>query len=51
MLDVIRIYLVVKGDLTEEQVNRLSEISERCPVHRTLQGGPKMFTEVDLIKG
>ncbi|MCH9035936.1 MAG: OsmC family protein [Chloroflexi bacterium] len=51
MLDVIRIYLVLKGDLSEEQVERLSQISERCPVHRTLQGGPRMFTEVDHVKG
>ena len=51
MLDVIHIYLVLKGDLSDEQVERLSQISERCPVHRTLQGGPRMFTEVDHIKG
>ena len=38
------------GDLSEEQVERLSQISERCPVHRTLQGGPRMFTEVDHAK-
>ncbi len=50
MLDVIRIYLVLKGDLSEEQVERLSQISERCPVHRTLKGGPRMFTEVDHVR-
>ncbi len=50
MLDVIRIYIVLKGDLTEEQVDRLSELSERCPVHRTLQGGPRMLTEVDWTR-
>lgn len=25
-----------EGDLTEEQIDRLGEISDRCPVHRTL---------------
>lgn len=30
--------IVVEGDLSEEQRARLLEISERCPVHRTLRG-------------
>ena len=48
-LDVIRIYLQLKGDLSEEQVERLHQISQLCPVHRTLEGGPEMFTETDLV--
>jgi putative redox protein len=36
MVDRIDASLSVTGDLTEEQRNRLLEIAERCPVHRTL---------------
>ncbi len=35
-IDVIRKEIKVKGDLDETQVNRLLEISARCPVHRTI---------------
>lgn len=34
------------GPLTEEQLRRLGEISERCPVHRTLSGDIKIATTV-----
>jgi putative redox protein len=33
------------GDFTEEQRKRLMEIADRCPVHRTLQGGAAVRTE------
>lgn len=32
------------GDLTEEQLQRLLEIADRCPVHRTLHGEVKVHT-------
>lgn len=35
-VDLIDLGLTLHGDLDEEQVHRLLEISERCPVHRTL---------------
>ncbi len=35
-IDVIEKELIIEGDLSEKQLNRLLEISERCPVHRTL---------------
>lgn len=35
-LDYIEKEIIVKGDLNEEQVARLLEISKKCPVHRTL---------------
>ena len=38
--------LDIEGDLNEEQVNRLIEIANRCPVHRTLEGNPKFKTHV-----
>ncbi len=30
--------LRVEGDLTDEQLERITEIADRCPVHRTLHG-------------
>lgn len=35
-IDHIEKELIVEGDLTEKQLNRLLEISNRCPVNRTL---------------
>jgi putative redox protein len=35
-LDAIDKEIVVAGDLSPEQVQRLGEIAERCPVNRTL---------------
>lgn len=37
-IDRIEKELIFKGDLTQEQLDRLLEISARCPVHRTLLG-------------
>jgi len=36
MLDRIEVEIVVTGPLSEAQHERLLEIAERCPVHRTL---------------
>lgn len=36
MVDKIEKELIVKGDLTDEQIDRLLEISKKCPVYRTL---------------
>lgn len=35
-IDVIDVEIRFNGNLDEAQLERLSEISERCPVHRTL---------------
>lgn len=35
-IDIIDVQIRITGDLDEEQLTRLTEISERCPVHRTL---------------
>jgi putative redox protein len=35
-IDKIEKDLFVKGDLSEEQMNRLLDISKKCPVHKTL---------------
>lgn len=36
-IDHIEKELIVKGDLTKEQLEKLLEISKKCPVHRTLE--------------
>lgn len=42
--DVIEMEIIVKGDLSEEQIERLVEISKKCPVHRTLKGEMEIIT-------
>ncbi|MBE0410949.1 MAG: OsmC family protein [Anaerolineales bacterium] len=43
-VDLIDVTFKVEGNLSPEQVQRLKEISERCPVHRTLTGEIKIKT-------
>ena len=49
VIDVFRSYIVVKGDLSEEQHVRLLEISGRCPIHRILQSEPRFVEEMDIV--
>ncbi len=49
LLDVISRRILLQGSLTEEQRSRLAIISRRCPVHRTLEGGPKIIDTVDVL--
>ena len=44
-IDQIKRFITVSGDLTDEQRKRLSEIADRCPVHKTLVGKPRILTE------
>ncbi len=46
MLDLIERKIELKGNLDEIQKNRLLEISERCPVHRTLHGTIKVDSSI-----
>jgi putative redox protein len=46
MIDVIDEKLELQGDLSEEQRERLFEISSRCPVHRTLLNEIKIRSEL-----
>ncbi len=48
-IDLIRRYIVVTGVLDAVQSERLLQIAERCPVHRTLDGGPTILTELDVV--
>lgn len=50
-IDLIRRYIVVRGSLDTSQAERLQQIAERCPVHRTLEGGPAILTELDVVQG
>jgi putative redox protein len=45
-VDVIDCKIRFEGDLTPEQLARLTEISERCPVHRSLTSETKIRTEL-----
>jgi len=44
MIDRITRELTIRGDLTDEQRQRLLEIADRCPVHRTLENQPRIET-------
>jgi putative redox protein len=48
-VDIIECQIRFEGDLNEAQVQRLTEISERCPVHRTLTSETKIRTTLTLI--
>lgn len=37
--------ITLEGDLTEEQLDRLLAIANRCPVHQTLEGTIDVVTE------
>lgn len=43
-VDVIELELRLRGDLTAAQVDRLRQIADHCPVHRTLAGEVKIRT-------
>ncbi|HEY2178807.1 MAG TPA: OsmC family protein [Caulobacteraceae bacterium] len=45
--DVFRRVLRLTGPLDEAQRQRLTEIAERCPVHRTLTAGSRIETLAD----
>jgi putative redox protein len=36
MIDLIDTSIQIEGDLTSDQIDRLLQIADRCPVHRTL---------------
>lgn len=45
-IDVIEKELIIKGDLTSDQLDKLLEISKKCPVHRTLLSEIKIESSV-----
>jgi putative redox protein len=46
-IDEFRRVLTLEGNLTDEQRQRMLEIAEKCPVHRTLHGEVKIRTKLD----
>ena len=44
MLDEIHVVIAFGGDLDSDQHQRLLEISQKCPVHRTLTSEVKIRT-------
>lgn len=46
-IDFIEKDIIVEGDFTDEQIDRLLEISQRCPVHRTLLGDIKIDSTME----
>jgi putative redox protein len=46
-IDKIEKEIIIKGDVTEDQLQRLMEISKKCPVHRTLLGDINIETTID----
>jgi len=45
-IDVFTRSIEIEGDLDDEQRQRLLEIADRCPVHRTLEHGAKVETRL-----
>lgn len=45
--DVFERTLTLAGSLDDEQRARLFEIADKCPVHRTLEGGARVATRAD----
>ena len=45
-VDIIERQISFKGDLTPEQIDRLSDIASKCPVHRTLTSETVIRTEL-----
>ena len=46
-LDQIKVSLSLEGDLDDDQRQRLAQIADKCPVHRTLKGEIKIETKLD----
>lgn len=44
-VDVFRRSIAIKGPLSEEQLARLLDIADRCPVHRTLESQARIETQ------
>ena len=45
-----RIIRIESDDLTDEQHDRLLEIADRCPVHRSLENDIQVLTTEDVTE-
>jgi len=50
-IEVLERIVTLEGDLSEEQRQRLVEIADRCPVHRTLHGTLEVRTILNALPG
>lgn len=46
-MDVIEKELIIEADLSDEQLDKLLDISKKCPVHRTLMGDIKIKSIIE----
>jgi len=46
-IDKIEKELVIKGDLSQDQIDKLLEISKKCPVYRTLTGQVEIISAIE----
>jgi putative redox protein len=46
-IDKIEKEIIVKGDLSGEQREKLLEISKKCPVHKTLLSDMQIFSSIE----
>jgi putative redox protein len=47
-VDIIERELIIHGELEEDQIERLIQIADKCPVHRTLTSETKIRTKVNI---
>lgn len=47
IVDVITRDITLEGNLDAEQRQRLLEIANKCPVHKTLENHPRMLTRLE----
>lgn len=47
-IDIIEKELIIKGDLNDEQIDKLLEISKKCPVHRTLLNEIRIESSISI---
>ena len=50
MIDLIRRNIEVPGDWDEDQGARLLALANRCPVHRTLEGGTTIVSKLEVVR-
>lgn len=48
-VDVIRQRIMLTGDLTAEQRDRVHYIAGRCPIHRMLENAPVIEEDVEMV--
>ena len=46
-IDEFQRSISLQGDLSDQQRQRILEIADRCPVHRTLEGEIKVRSKLD----